>query len=77
MPVNARNSAGTSRDKAGISKDNQGQGRDKQRQTGTRPSKCPKVYTNRFGGEQNVRQKQRKFCQILIVIILHIYSNIL
>ena len=31
----------------------------------TRPSKCPKFYTNRIWGEQNLRQKVRKFCQNL------------
>ena len=39
-PVNARNSAGTSRDKQGQGRDRQGQGRDKQWQTGTFPF-CP------------------------------------
>ena len=29
-----------------------------------RPSKCPKSYTNRILGEQNLRQKVRKFCKI-------------
>ena len=30
-----------------------------------RPSKCPKFYTNRILGEQNSRQKVRKFGQNL------------
>ena len=30
-----------------------------------RPSKCPKFYTNRILGEQNLRQKVRKFGQNL------------
>ena len=30
-----------------------------------RPSKCPKLYTNRILGEQNLRQKVRKFGQNL------------
>ena len=28
-----------------------------------RPSKFPKFYTNRILGEENLRQKVRKFCQ--------------
>ena len=32
---------------------------------GGRPSKCPKFYTNRILGEQNLRQKVRNFCQNL------------
>ena len=28
----------------------------------SRPSKCPKLYANRILGEQNLRQKVRKFC---------------
>ena len=40
MPVNARDSAGTSRDKAGTSRDKAGTNRDKQGQTGTFPV-CP------------------------------------
>ena len=31
----------------------------------SRPSKCPKFYTNRNLGEQNLRQKVRKFGQNL------------
>ena len=30
-----------------------------------RPSRCPKCYTNRILGEQNLRQQVRKFCQNL------------
>ena len=28
-----------------------------------RPSKCPKLYTNRILGKQNLRQEMRKYCQ--------------
>ena len=28
-----------------------------------RPSKCPKIYTTMISGEENIRQKERKFCQ--------------
>ena len=31
----------------------------------SRPSKCPKFYTNRILGEQNLRQKVLKFCSNL------------
>ena len=40
MPVNSRDSTGTSRDKQGQRRDNQGQDRDKQGQAGTFPL-CP------------------------------------
>ena len=28
-----------------------------------RPSKCPKLYTNRILGKMTLRQKVREFCQ--------------